>query len=125
MSPCRSIERKDFGGLGSEPRGRFADPNTRDNQIGRNLGHRDQDEGAIEQFGMGQRQPFGLQRDVAVSYEVDVDDPWPPSLRRRAAEFDLQRLDAFEQRLGLEGRPAKRTGVDEPVLVSSAPGGMR
>ena len=54
---------------------------TRDNQIGRDLGQRDQDEGPVEQFGMRQGQPFGLEGDVAVGDEVDVDDPRPPSLR--------------------------------------------
>ena len=71
---------------------------------------------------MGQRQPFGLEGHVAVGDEVDVDDPRPPSLRRLAAELDLERLDAFEQRLGLEARPAESAGVDEPVLVGLAPG---
>ena len=41
---------------------------------------------------------------------------------RLAAELDLEPLDAFEQRLGLEARPAERAGVDEPVLVGLAPG---
>ena len=71
---------------------------------------------------MGQRQPFGLERKLVVGDEIDVDDPRPPSLRRRAAELDLQRLDAFEQRLRLEARPAESAGVDEPVLVGLAPG---
>ena len=118
----RLIERHNLLGLGPEARRRVADPNARDHEIGRDFGQRHEDEGPVEQFGMGQGQPFGLERDVIIGDEVDVDDPRPPPLRRLAAELDLQPLDAFEQRLGLEIRPAERAGVDEPVLVGLAPG---
>ena len=80
--------------LGPEPRGRVADPNARDHKVGRDFGQRDQNEGAVEQFGMGQGQPFGLKRNAVVGDEVDVDDPRTPSLRRLAAELDLQPFDA-------------------------------
>ena len=86
-----SIERQDLLGLGPEARRRFADSNARDHQIGRDFGQRREDKGPVEQFGMGQRQPFGLERDVVIGDEVDVDDPRPPPLRGLAAELDLQR----------------------------------
>src|ERR1700684_1727888 len=101
-----SVERQDLRSLGPEARGGVADPNARDHEIGRNFGQRDQDEGPVEQFGMGQGQPFGLERNVVVGDEVDVDDPRPPTLRRLSAELDLELLDAVEQRLGRWGRSA-------------------
>ena len=91
MNPCRSVERHDLRSLSPEARGRVADPNARDHEIGRDFGQRDQDESPVEQFGMGQGQPFGLERHVVVGDEVDVDDARPPSLRGLAAELDLER----------------------------------
>ena len=111
--------------LRPETRRRLADPNAADHEIRRDFGQRNEDEGAIEQFGMGQGQRFGLERNLVVGDEVDVDDPRAPPFRTLPAELDLEPLDALEKRLGPEARPAEGAGVDEPVLVGLAPGGVR
>ena len=117
-----SVERHDVRGLDLEPRGGFVHPHAGDHEVGGNLGERREHESPVEQFGMGQRQPFGVQRNIVIGDEVDVDDARPPALGGRAAELDLERLDPFEQRLRLKAGQAEGAGVDEPVLIGLAPG---
>ena len=72
---------------------------------------------------MGQRQLFAPQRNVVIGDEVDVDDAGSPPLGGYAAEVDLERLHALEQRHGSEAGQAEGAGVDEPVLICLAPRG--
>ena len=104
-------------------RGRVAHPHARDDEIGRDLGQRREDESAVEEFRMGQRQLFAPERNVVIGDEVDVDDARSPPLGGYAAEVDLERLHALEQRLGSQAGQAEGAGVDEPVLIGLAPRG--
>src|ERR1700722_2719469 len=122
IEPARSVERDNLRSFGPEARRGVADPNARDHEIWRDLGQRDQDERPVEQFGMREGQLFGLEGNVTVGDEIDVDDTRPPPLRRLAAQLDLEPFNAFEQRLGLEARPAERAGGYEPILVGLSPG---
>src|SRR5271166_3684616 len=102
--------------------GRLADAPAADREVRRDFGERGENEGAVQDFRVGQLEPRRVAREVAISDDVDIDDARAPSLPGRAAELDLERLDPIEQRLRREAGPGQRAGVDEPVLVGLAPG---
>ena len=78
----------------------------RDDAVGRDFGKRHQNEGALEQMRMGQRQGRVVEDKIVISQDVEIDGPRPPVLFAGAvaAERAFAGLGAGQQRVGCKRR---------------------
>jgi hypothetical protein len=106
------------------PLERVAHPDAGDDAVGRDLGKRHENEGALEQMRVGQRQGGVVEDQIVISQEIEIDGSRSPVLffAAVAAEGAFAGLGASQQRVRRKRRRNRNDGIDERRLVGNAPG---
>ena len=89
------------------------------------LEQRGEDEAAVVDLRVGQRQPLGGELDLAEQQQVDVERARAVTRAQRPAALDLDRLADVEQRLRLEIGADPDAGVEKVGLLGDLPDRLR
>src|SRR6266700_7428318 len=123
-NPASAAIRQPLDPLGRKACKRGSHAVSRNRALGRNFRERNQDEGALEQPRMRQRQRPLVELDIVIGDEIEVEGARAPApfMRAVAAELLLDLVQREQQRMGIEAGLDYNAGIDEVRLLFVTPG---